>query len=204
MNLEAIVSTYGYLAVFVGTFLEGETILAIGGFFASRGYLNFGWVVTFAFLGTFSADQLAFHVGRIQGAKILAARPRWRAKLERPLAILHRHRLLFILGFRYVYGIRIVTPFAIGLSGVRPLFFLLLDLPGAAVWATAVASLGYLFGYSVERLLGRAAHYEILGAAGIALLGLAIWGVVRWRRARGSHEAGGAQTDGEDPPPPAG
>ncbi len=204
MNLEAIVSTYGYLAVFVGTFLEGETILAIGGFFASRGYLDFGWVVAFAFLGTFSADQIAFHVGRIQGAKLLAARPRWQAKLERTLDLLHRHRIALILGFRYVYGIRIVTPFAIGLSGVRPMLFLLLDLPGAAVWATAIAAFGYVFGVSVERLLGRAAHYEILGAAGIAVLGLAIWGVVRWRRARGSREAGGAQTDGENPPPPAG
>ena len=184
MNLEAIVSAYGYLAVFVGTFLEGETVLAIGGFFARRGYLDLRWVIAVAFLGTLSADQLAFHLGRIQGAKILAARPRWRAKLERPLDLLHRHRIPLILGFRYVYGIRIVTPFAIGLSGVRPLVFLLMDLAGAAVWATAVATLGYLFGFSVELMIGRAQHYELWVVAGIAVLGLAVWGLLRWRRTR--------------------
>lgn len=202
MDLETIVSTYGYLAVFVGTFLEGETILAIGGFFASRGYLEFGWVIAFAFLGTVSADQIAFHLGRLQGAKILAARPRWRTRLERPLALLHRHRIPLILGFRYVYGIRIVTPFAIGLSGVRPVLFLLLDLPGAAVWATAVATLGYLFGVSVERLLGRAERYELQGAVVLAGLGLAIWALVRWRRARARKAAAAARD--EDVLPPSG
>lgn len=199
MNLEAFVSAYGYLAVFVGTFLEGETVLAIGGFFARQGYLELQWVIAVAFLGTLSADQLAFHLGRIQGAKILAARPRWRAKLERPLDLLHRHRIPLILGFRYVYGIRIVTPFAIGLSGVRPLLFLLLDLVGAAVWATAVASLGYLFGFSVELLIGRAKHYELWVVAGIAILGLAIWGVLRWRRAR-AKKARGPEGRPGDPP----
>ncbi len=195
MNLEAIVSTYGYLAVFVGTFLEGETVLAIGGFFASRGYLDLRWVIAIAFLGTFSADQLAFHVGRIQGAKILAARPRWRAKLERPLELLHRHRILLIVGFRYVYGIRIITPFAIGMSGVRPMLFLLLDLGGAAVWATAMATLGYLFGYSVEVMIGRAEQYELWVVGGIAALGLAVWGLVRWRRARARKAAGSGPGD---------
>ena len=38
INLEPLVSTYGYPALLVGTFLEGETILVIAGFLAHRGY----------------------------------------------------------------------------------------------------------------------------------------------------------------------
>jgi membrane protein DedA with SNARE-associated domain len=40
MTLESILDTYGYLAVLVGTFLEGETILVLGGVAAHRGYLQ--------------------------------------------------------------------------------------------------------------------------------------------------------------------
>jgi membrane protein DedA with SNARE-associated domain len=37
MGLESLINTYGYLAILVGTLLEGETILVLGGFAAHRG-----------------------------------------------------------------------------------------------------------------------------------------------------------------------
>lgn len=36
MSLEELISTYGYAAGGIGTFLEGETILILGGFAAHR------------------------------------------------------------------------------------------------------------------------------------------------------------------------
>jgi membrane protein DedA with SNARE-associated domain len=36
---EKLVTDFGYIAIVVGTFLEGETILVLGGFLAHRGYL---------------------------------------------------------------------------------------------------------------------------------------------------------------------
>ena len=50
MTLESIVENYGYAALLVGTFLEGETILVIAGFLAHRGYLHLPWVFIVAFL----------------------------------------------------------------------------------------------------------------------------------------------------------
>ena len=38
--LEQILATYGYPALLIGTFLEGETILVLGGFLAHAGYLQ--------------------------------------------------------------------------------------------------------------------------------------------------------------------
>jgi membrane protein DedA with SNARE-associated domain len=37
--LQALIAKYGYLAILIGTFFEGETILVLGGFAAHRGYL---------------------------------------------------------------------------------------------------------------------------------------------------------------------
>ncbi|MBK5101143.1 MAG: hypothetical protein JJE15_09160 [Desulfobacteraceae bacterium] len=44
MTLESLIDTYGYLAILVGTFFEGETILILGGLAAYREYLGLPWV----------------------------------------------------------------------------------------------------------------------------------------------------------------
>ena len=48
--MEQFVATYGYAAIALGTFFEGETILVIGGFLAHRGYLGLPGVIAGAAL----------------------------------------------------------------------------------------------------------------------------------------------------------
>jgi membrane protein DedA with SNARE-associated domain len=38
--LESLLTNYGYPMLTVGTFLEGETVIVLGGFFAHLGYLS--------------------------------------------------------------------------------------------------------------------------------------------------------------------
>ena len=64
MTLQSLIDTYGYLAILVGTFFEGETILVLGGFAAYRGYLHLPWVIIAAFVGSLCGDQLFFFLGR--------------------------------------------------------------------------------------------------------------------------------------------
>ena len=127
INLESLVSTYGYPALLIGTFLEGETILVIAGFLAHRGYLELPWVIVIAFLGTFSGDQLYFWLGRTKGANFLMRRPSYRVRVEKAQNLLEKHQKLIILGFRFVYGLRTVTPFAIGLSKINAKQFIVLN-----------------------------------------------------------------------------
>lgn len=60
MTFEELISTYGYVAVGIGTFQEGETILILGGFASHRGYLELPWVIACAFLGTLFGDRFYF------------------------------------------------------------------------------------------------------------------------------------------------
>ncbi|OGW54076.1 MAG: hypothetical protein A2Y81_02175 [Nitrospirae bacterium RBG_13_43_8] len=55
--LENLIKTYGYWAMLIGTFLEGETILIIGGFVAYLGYLKLSLVMLIAFIGSFSVSS---------------------------------------------------------------------------------------------------------------------------------------------------
>ena len=60
MDLQSIIENYGYAAILIGTFLEGETILALAGLAAHQGYLALTWVILAAFLGSLCGDQLFF------------------------------------------------------------------------------------------------------------------------------------------------
>jgi membrane protein DedA with SNARE-associated domain len=175
INLESLVSTYGYPALLVGTFLEGETILVIAGFLAHRGYLELPWVIAVAFFGTFSGDQLYFWLGRTKGVSFLIRRPFYQRGLEKAQDLLGKHQKLIILGFRFVYGLRTVTPFAIGMSNINAKQFIGLNAIGAIVWAMLVGSGGYLFGNVLEIIIGDIKHYEL----GI-LFAIAITGVMGW------------------------
>ena len=183
--LESLIDTYGYWAVLVGTFFEGETVLLLGSFAASRGYLVLRWVIVVAFFGTLFADQLFFFLGRRYSEPILARRPSWKSRSAKAQKLLERFRTPLILAFRFMYGIRTVTPFAIGMSRVPTGEFVLLNIIGASVWAIIVGTGGYLFGNALETLLGDIEHYEFHILGGIAIAGALTWALYflyRYRR----------------------
>jgi membrane protein DedA with SNARE-associated domain len=170
MSLEALIIQYGYLALFIGTFLEGETILIIAGYLAQDGVLDLRLVTLAAFLGSFSGDQFFFFLGRYKGIGFLAKRPHWQQKTQKAFALLSRHQIPIILGFRFIYGIRNVTPFVIGSMGLRPIRFFILNGLGAATWAIAFASFGYHLGRFVEVVLPDIARYEMLVLAVLCII----------------------------------
>jgi membrane protein DedA with SNARE-associated domain len=171
-SLEEIIVQYGYLALFIGTFLEGETILLIAGYLAHQEYLELPFVILFAFLGTFAGDQLFFYFGRAKGIGFLEKRPKWKARAEKVFKMMFRYQVAVILGFRFLYGIRNVTPFVIGASGLRPFRFFVLNFIGAATWAVVFGVSGYELGGVVETVLDDVKKYQMIGLAVIGLIAL--------------------------------
>jgi membrane protein DedA with SNARE-associated domain len=175
MDLQNIIETYGYAAILIGTFLEGETILVLAGLAAHQGYLMLTWVILAAFFGSLCGDQLFFYLGRKHSQAVLSRRPAWKQKAEKVHKMLSRFQTPMILSFRFLYGLRTVAPFAIGISSVSFKKFILLNAAGALAWAAAVASGGYLCGHALEIFIGKIKHYELQVFVVIALLGLSIW-----------------------------
>lgn len=188
MSPESLISHYGYPMLLLGTALEGETILLVAAFLAHTGYLELHWVMVTGALGAFIGDQTCFQLGRRRiGAaarRFIHRRPRWQARLERAQGLLERYQTPVILGFRFLYGLRTVTPFAIGMSDIRARRFAALDGVAAAIWAVLIGLLGYLFGAALETLLKQARQYELWIAAGLlgASMLLALWHWWRQRR----------------------
>jgi membrane protein DedA with SNARE-associated domain len=193
--LEQIIATYGYLALFVGTFLEGETILIIGGMAAAHPehpLLDLRWAIFFSFLGSLSGDQLYFFIGRYKGAWILAKLPAWRPKIERVVALLERHSNWLLLTFRFFYGLRNVTSLGVGMSRVPIWRFAVLNSLGAMIWALAFGMGGYLFGQVMMSAVGHFKKYQLEALGAVCLAALVIWVLRIWRRRRaaGTAQAG--------------
>jgi membrane protein DedA with SNARE-associated domain len=185
MDLASLIQHWGYPAVFAGSLVEGETILALAALAAHRGYLALPWVIAAAAAGGFLGDQLYFLVGRLAGERVLARWPALQPGAARVRQLLDRYDAPLILGVRFLYGLRTVGPIAIGMSRVHWLRFAVLNLVGAIAWAVIVAGIGYALGEALTRLLGDLKRVEewVFGALLVAGLALIAWLRRRGRRA---------------------
>ena len=182
--MESWIETYGYVAVLVGTFVEGETVLVLAGFAAHRGYLYLPLVILVSFVGTLAGGQVLFLLGRFRRDAVLELFPSWRTRLIQVRAMAHRHADLLTLLFRFLWGIRALTPFVLGLGGMSAKRFLVLNAVGGIIWATAFGIAGFYVGEAVKSVLGEVKRFEGIIAVVIAVAGAAAWAVHFGRRNR--------------------
>jgi membrane protein DedA with SNARE-associated domain len=181
--MQALVQHYGYLAILVGTFLEGETMLMLGSYAAHRGYLQLPGVIFAGFIAAMISDQLWFYLGRRHGARLLARYTRVAGKVQSLLLRVDRHGAPLVLATRFLWGLRIALPVAVGMSRMPYLKFLALTAISAAAWSCGVT----LLGFEASRLLATWAaalhRQERLIFTALAVLAILIiaW---RWRPAR--------------------
>jgi membrane protein DedA with SNARE-associated domain len=148
-DLQSTIHHYGYYAVLAGAILEGETILIIAGMSASQDLLDLNWVIALSTISATTGDNLYFWLGRMQGKWVLRYMPKLEPGLLRFNRILDRWQTPAILSLRFLYGLRIVGPMAVGMSGFKPLTFLGIDAIGAFIWSIVFAYLGYTFGQQI-------------------------------------------------------
>lgn len=158
--LETLIRDYGYLAILVGTLFEGETIHLLGAFAASQGLLEIEWVILAGFTGTFISDQVVFLVARRHGPQLMLRFPIVKRRVDKITPYVERWDVWFILGFRFVYGIRNLAAVAVALTTIPAKRFFWLNLIAAAVWALGFAAIGYTFGYAVKEVIGDIKEWE--------------------------------------------
>lgn len=184
MSPESLLEQFGYLAVFVGTFLEGEAILIAAGFFASRGHLGFVPVTIVAFAGSFLGHLFWFWLGRVHGVKLLDRFPSMKRHFGKGIRVFERYGASAIVITQWLYGLRITCAVIIGMSRISILKFLAYEAASCAVWSVIITALGFYFGYAVERVLGRVEHIEKYGLAVILAGALGFWLWHRWKERR--------------------
>jgi len=179
MGLSSLLQQYGYAAVFLGTLIEGESILLLGGFAAHRGYLELPWVIATAFAAGAISDQMYFHLGRRHGARALARRPKLDAKVQAALRLIERRGTWIVLVMRFMWGLRIALPVAMGMSGMSAKRYLTLDLFAAAAWSALFGTIGYFGTHLLAQWVDDVRRHEA-SIVGLLILLAAIVFVRRW------------------------
>ncbi|MBU2551250.1 MAG: DedA family protein [Proteobacteria bacterium] len=171
MELNYIIE-FGYLAIWIGTIIEGETFLLMAALAASYGLLDLRTVILLAYLGSLTGDLIFFGLGRLQGRGFLDSRPHWRVRADKVLRLVSRHKIKVLVLYRFVYGFRGVTPFIFGLTRMPAWRFFQVVALTALVWSSMTGGLGYLLG---DRLKGWGVTFSeiqfwFLGTTFLALL----------------------------------
>ncbi|HJV34491.1 DedA family protein [Geomonas sp.] len=185
--LREYLEVHGYWVLFLGTFLEGETILIFAGFLACEGYLNIYAVILAAFAGSFLGDQFYFHLGRRKGPSLLKLFTSFARKFRKALRLIERYGTFVAFISRYTYGFRIVLPIILGMTNFAARRFLFLNLASALSWAIIFSLAGFLFGKGASLVVDDVERYEPYLMLVLACLTGCLWlshFVAHWWRKR--------------------
>jgi membrane protein DedA with SNARE-associated domain len=197
-NLDSLLATYGYLAVFVfvgvesiGIPVPGETMLVTAAIYAgTTGRLSIFWVIVASSAGAIVGDNVGYLIGRTGGYRLLKRYGHYirldedRLRLGQYLFDKHGSKVVFF--GRFISVLRIFAAFLAGVNQMHWRRFLLFNALGGIVWSTIYGVAAYLFGQQLVQLSGRVDL--ILAIVGVTVIVAAIV-VLRRNEARLQREA---------------
>ena len=165
-DITGLIQQWGYLAVFLGSLIEGETVILTASALAAAGYLSIFKIALLAFTGTLLADQALFFLGYWFGEPTLRCiskkLPKFKPYLEKGLDFLERYQTSYILIFRFIYGIRIISPIIIGAQRVSIMRFSSLNFFAAIIWTIVSCTLGYFLGEIIVHIVVKYGYIVLL------------------------------------------
>jgi membrane protein DedA with SNARE-associated domain len=151
--LTQLLIEYKYWIVIAGALLEGEVVLLIAGGAAYHGYVDLPLVMLISFVGAMIHDHLLFFIGRGLGARFFLKFPTFREKFRKVFDLFHKYHNYFILGFRFVYGLRTITPVIIGTSHIHLRKYSTLTLIAGIIWAISISYIGYMGAIALQAVI---------------------------------------------------
>lgn len=204
LSAQHLLISYGVLGIGVILFLEtglllgiilpGETLTVLAGAYSHVGgptgaHPSLVLVIAAAGCGAIAGGQLGYLLGRRAGPRIFA-RPDGilfkRSRLDRTREYFRRFGANAIVIGRFVPFLRTLVSPAAGVSGMPPRRFVAFNTAGGAIWAVAIATVGYLIGGVIS--VDRYALLVTVGIAGVSLVPL----VLEIRAIRAQDQSGGA------------
>ena len=197
------VHDYGYTAVFLGVFLEsfglptpGESLMIAGAILASRGQLNFYWILVLCWVAAVVGDNIGYVIGKAGGRPlVLKYGPRVRIKhehIEKVEGFFDRHGGAVVLFARFVVVLRQLNGIVAGIVGMNWWHFLAYNAAGAALWVGFWAGLAYYLGRRFHGILAWVSELEpivlIIAVAAIAVALVYLWRHQQKRNRRKSGE----------------
>jgi len=182
------IARYGYGAIFcllmfgiVGLPAPDETLLTFSGYLVSRGTFTLPAALATALAGSMCGITLSYSLGRLFGITLIHRYGRYIHLTEEHVNKAHAwFQRVGHWGLTFGYfvpGVRHLTAYAAGMSGLEARPFALFAYIGAVLWVSTFIGLGYFLGDRWQAVEANIHHYLLIAtlAGVIALAGWLAW-----------------------------
>lgn len=174
--LEELLSRYGYLAIFILTFFEGESVLIAAGFLAFNGYLNVIAVIFVSTVASYVGHVAFFLIALYKRETFLRLIQRFiKVNILKLESLMARYGAVSIFICQWLYGFRLLSAAVLGLARMGRAKYFTLQLISCLLWAIICTAGGYFFGVTLKNMLGDIKKYEPYIAAGVLAAGFLVW-----------------------------
>jgi membrane protein DedA with SNARE-associated domain len=195
--LQQLLSTWGYLAVFLFVAVEstgipfpGETMLITAGAYAGAGHLKIQYVIAAAAIGAITGDNLGYLVGRTGGRDIVLRYGKYirvdQAKLDAAERFFARNGDKTVFFGRFVAVLRAWAAFLAGLNRMRWAKFFTFNAAGGITWSVLYGVLAFELGKNLPLLDKIVKTVGYVGIAAAVIAGVALFVLYRRRRKVGT------------------
>jgi membrane protein DedA with SNARE-associated domain len=179
-NLDSLLATYGYLAVFIfvgvesiGVPVPGETMLVTAAIYAgTTGRLSIVLVIAASAAGAIVGDNIGYTIGRTGGYRLVKRYGRYIRLEENRLRLgeylFHKHGSKVVFFGRFISVLRIFAAFLAGVNRMHWRRFLIFNAAGGIIWSTLYGVAAFLLGQQLLRLSGRVDL--VLAIIGVAVI----------------------------------
>lgn len=156
-DLPTLISTYGYIGVFVIVFLEsgiffalpGDSLLFTAGLFAVTGFMNIYYLIALVFVATFFGGIAGYYVGyyieKLRRFRVFQ-RVLKEEYIDKTRKYLDKHGRLSIVLARFVPLVRTFMPIVAGIANMKLSKYLRYNFIGSLLWSVGVTLVGYFLG----------------------------------------------------------
>lgn len=152
---------FSEVALFLGFFLPGDTLLIAAGVFAAAGKLSIISVILVAIIAAIVGDSTAYYIGRKLGPRVfknensILFQPSHVLKAE---AFYEKHGPKTLLVSHFLPVVRTFTPLLAGVAKMPYRRFVMFNATGDILWAASVSLAGYYIGSKIPNI----DHYILL------------------------------------------
>jgi membrane-associated protein len=152
---------YSEVALFLGFFLPGDTLLIAAGVFAHSGKLAIISVILVAIIAAITGDSTAYFIGKKLGGKVFKKKDSLLFNADhiaRAEVFYEKYGPKALLVAHFLPVVRTFTPLLAGVGKMPYRKFLIFNATGDIAWATSVTLIGYYIGSRVPNV----DHYILL------------------------------------------
>ncbi|MDQ6885005.1 MAG: DedA family protein [Candidatus Dormibacteraeota bacterium] len=185
-NLDNLLSSYGYLAVFlfvgiesIGIPFPGETMLVTAGIYAGTTHrLSIVFIIVAAAAGAIVGDNIGYVIGRVGGYRLLRRYGKY-IRLEEPRLklgqyLFRKHGSKVVFFGRFVSILRTFAAFLAGVNLMPWRRFLFYNAAGGILWSTFYGVASYQLGSKITTL-SKPVDFVLIVVGALAVVGAVVF-----------------------------